>query len=145
MRDRWRYFWNGSAWRNDDSTLAFEFASLPTPCQLVEVEGDADVRKHYANSLGNYRIQENRWSSGRPVYQLDSEFGLRYLLVKKGLTTWSISPSTTASGASIQSGRATYSPTDFEAAGSVRFGRTRWKYWDGNAWNQGNITVKCLD
>ena len=32
----------------DDSTLALEFASLPPPCQLVEVEGDEDVRKQLA-------------------------------------------------------------------------------------------------
>ena len=140
----WQY-WDGSEWRNDDSTLALEFASLPPPCQLVEVEGDADVRKHHSSRLGNYKIQQNRWSRGRPVYQLDSVLELWYLSVKKGSTDWSISPSTTGIDDWISSGRATNSPADVEAAGSVRVGETMWTHWDGNAWKEGNITVKCLD
>ena len=54
----WQY-WTGSHWKNDDSTLSLEFASLPPPCQLVEVEGDEDVRKQHASKLGNYTIQQN--------------------------------------------------------------------------------------
>ena len=135
---------------NDDSTLALEFASLPSPCQLVEVDGDSEVRKHQASKLGNYRIQQNRWSRGRPVYQLNSELEVWYLLVKNYKTIWSISSSTTSTDEWstddwIYSGRGTNSPTDVEAAGNVAHGQTRWSYWDGNAWKEGNITVKCLD
>ena len=145
----WEY-WTGSEIRNNDSTLALEFASLPPPCQLVGVEGDADVRKNHASKLGNYRIQQNRWSRGRPVYQLNSELEVWYLLVKNYKTIWSISSSTTSTDEWstddwIYSGRGTNSPTDVEAAGNVAHGQTRWSYWDGNAWKEGNITVKCLD
>ena len=129
----------------DDSTLALEFASLPPPCQLVEVKGDSEVRKHQPSKLGNYRIQENRWSCGRPVYQLDSELELWYLLMKKGSPGWIIDSSTTRPGGWFQSGRGTNSPTDPEAAGSVRSGLTRWRYIGKGGWQEGNITVKCLD
>ena len=112
---------------------------------MVEVEGDEEVRKHHASKLGNYTIQQNRWSRGRPVYQLDSELELWFLLMKRVSNVWLIDSSTTRLGGWIQSGRGTNSPTDPEAAGSVSYGVTRWRYWDGNAWKEGHFTVKCLD
>ena len=141
---QWHH-WAESHWRNDDSTLALEFASLPSPCQLVEVEGDAAMRKHHASKLGNYTIQQNRWSRGRPVYQLNSTLMEMYLLVMKGISAWSFSSSTTGTSAWGASGRATNSPTDVEAAGNVWLGQTRGMHSDDRGVKEGNITVKCLD
>ena len=64
-----------------------------------------------------------------------------YLMVKKD--AWYIHHS---DHDRIASGRATNSPTDVDAAASVRLGLTRWTYIDGNDdWKEGNIGVKCLD
>ena len=71
------------------------------------------------------------------------------MLVKKGISAQSISDSmtgTSAWGASAWAASAwaasgTNSPIDVEAASSVRFGRTMWKYWDGPVVKEGNITV----
>ena len=92
--------------------------------------------------LSNNRLEEGRWSAGRPVFKkVDGE--TRFLLVKEGETVWSIRSSTTATVAWIQSGRATNSPSSPEAGGSVRLGVTRWRYSD-NGWKEGNISVTCV-
>ena len=52
------------------SALKLEFTNLAPPCKLVHVEGDAEVENAEGRKLGNYLIQEDRWISGRPVYQL---------------------------------------------------------------------------
>ena len=77
------------------------------------------------------RLEAGKWSYGRPVFKkVDGEE--RFLFVKKG--TWSIRSSLTASGAFIQSVRATNSPTSTEAG---------WKFWDGSNWVQADISLTC--
>ena len=89
------------------------------------------------------RLEEGRWSEGRPIFKkVDGE--TRFLLVAEGDTVWSITDSTTATGAWIQSGRATNSPSSPEAGPSVRLGGTRWRYWDGIEWIEGDISVTCV-
>jgi len=141
----WQYSLQEGAgeWRNEDSTLSLGFTSLAPVCQLVRVEGDAKVKNSpMARVLGDYKIQDTRWSCGRPVYRLiNSEREVSYLMVKKD--AWYIHHS---DHDRIASGRATNSPTDVDAAASVRLGLTRWTYIDGNDdWKEGNIDVKCLD
>jgi len=88
------------------------------------------------------RLEEGRWSEGRPVFKkVDGE--TRFLLVKEGYTIWYISSSTTATGGWIQSGRATNSPSSPEAGPRVREGVTEWRYND-NGWKEGDISVTCL-
>ena len=89
------------------------------------------------------RVEVGRWSEGRPVFKkVDGE--TRFLLVREGETTWTIRSSTTATGAWIQSGRATNSPSSPEAGPSVRLGVTRWRYADGKGgWKEGDISVTC--
>ena len=92
--------------------------------------------------LSNNRLEEGRWSSGRPIFKkVDGE--TRFLLVKEGTTVWSIDDSTTDTGSWIQSGRATNSPSSPEAGPNVRLGVTRWQYGDNGKWKEGNISVKC--
>ena len=72
-RKGWQYsLREGSAeWTNEDSTLSLGFTSLARICRLVRVEGDAEVKNSQAaRVLGDYKIQETRWSCGRPVYRL---------------------------------------------------------------------------
>ena len=65
----WQYSL-GDEWVDDDTTLLLELTSL-SPCQLVSVEGNADIRRYQPNNiLGDYRIEPNRWSVGRPIYKL---------------------------------------------------------------------------
>ena len=78
----WEYLVKGN-WRNDDTTLRLEFSTL-SPCRMIRVEGDAEVSAHHSRSMGDYRFQMNRWSSGRPVYKLVNSEVNRYLLVKEG-------------------------------------------------------------
>ena len=147
----WEYYVGGDEWRDDDLTLTLEFTNLASlkPCKLVRVEGDTEVEEAQGSKLGDFRIQEDRWSSGRPVYQLVNGQSKRYLLVKKGHSSWIVSTSTSDStGAWIQSGRGTLSPTEDEAAGSVRSGVSKWRYFvggSGGTWKEGNIRVSCLD
>ena len=140
----WQYSVRGGEWRNDDNTLALGFTSLAPVCQLVRVGGDAEVENSHARVLGDYKIQEESWSSGRPVYRLiNSEREVSYLMVKKDINAWYIHHS---DHDWIASGRATNSPTDVEAAGSVSLGLTKWTYIDVNDdWKEGNIDVACLD
>jgi len=136
-------FADGGKWIADSLTL--EFTTLSPICQLVRVAGEGDVVKKQGSSLGDYRLEEGRWSAGRPVFKkVDGE--RRFLLVKEGRTTWAISSSTTGTGTWIESGRATNSPASPEAGPTVRLGRTRWKYWDSDSsgWKEGDISVTCL-
>ena len=157
-------------WRDDDATLTLEFASLPPPCHLLRVEGDAEVEKVqiedgflYSELFGDYRIQRNSWSRGRPVYKLiqkEYEWVNFHLLVKKGHSSWIISSSTETyeggpwmqpgsvyTDAWIVSSGGTHSP---ETLGSVSLsGVTKWYYIDTNTrdwdWKEGNISISCLD
>ena len=88
------------------------------------------------------RLEAGKWSEGRPVFKkIDGEE--RFLFVKEGTTTWSIRSSLTASEALIESGRATNSPTSPEAGPSDRFGTTRWRFWDGSNFLEGDIRLTC--
>ena len=87
-------------------------------------------------------MEVGRWSEGRPVYKKD-DGETRYLLVREGGTTWSITDSTTDTGGWIQSGRGTNSPSSSEAGPSVKKGVTGWRYWDGQNHTEGDISVIC--
>ena len=90
--------------------------------------------------LSYNRLEEGRWSSGRPIFKkVDGE--TRFLLVQ-GSTAWTIQSSTTATTSWIYSGRATNSPSSPKAGPSVREGVTRWRYAPGE--KEGDISVTCV-
>jgi len=132
------------SWRNNDQTLKLEYTTLSSPCRLVRVAGSGSVLSAQWNTMGIYRLQEGRWSSGRPVYKKGSGSNTMFLLVKEGKCLWSIKDSTTSEMAYIQSGRATNSPTSSRAGGSVRYGRANWTYVNWGRWNEGEISVTCF-
>jgi len=137
-------------WLDDDRTLKLEYTTL-SPCKLVRVAGSGRVLDHQSSRMGDYRLQEGRWSEGRPVYKKGSGSTALFLLVAEGFSAWTIQSSTTAMDFSyyydyyywIASGRATNSPTSSRAGGNRRKGVTRWRYWDGDNWLEGNISVTC--
>lgn len=91
------------------------------------------------------RLEAGKWSEGRPVFKkVDGWFQDRFLFVGEGLSGWTIRSSLTATGAKIQSGRGTNSPTSPEAGPSDRLGWTNWVYWDGSNWTEGDISITCL-
>ena len=134
----------GSKWMKDDTTFRLSFSSL-SPCRLIRVEGDTEVRRLHSTEMGDYRFQINRWSSGLPVYKLINSKVERYLLVPQGKVNWSIRVSTNATSEYIVSGRTTNSPTSADAGPSVRLGVTRWRYYKSGDWPEGDISVTCLD
>ena len=100
------------------------------------------------------RLEEGRWSEGRPVYKRDrGSWGLdilglnlaigdgreSVLSIKEEFNSWSISGSTTSEGewASkgkwIDGGQATNSPVSVN----------KWWYYDGTDWIEGGINVSC--
>jgi len=134
---------------HDDTSLTLVFSTL-SPCKLVRVAGRGEVVWRRGSELGDYRLEEGRWSSGRPVFKkVDGE--TRFLFVPEGQIAWVIDSSIAAThaGSSIFSGRATNSPSSPEAGPSVRLGWTGWKYalgrkgaWTG--WKEGDISVTCV-
>ena len=140
----WHYLENGK-WKNSDTTLALEteLTSLVlSACQLVQVEGDANIMRLHSSRMGNYELQSGRWSAGRPVYQQQGQ--LRYLMVKQVWGKWIFSDSTIADvGNKIFSGRGTNHLTYVETAGN-----TGWLYSDPDSstgyTTGGTITIKCL-
>ena len=60
----------------------------------------------------------------------------------EGSTAWTIAETVTSTTSVISGGRGTNSPGDPRAAGSERYGETRWTYADGG-WKEGDITVTC--
>ena len=69
-------------------------------------------------------------------------------MVKEGWIDWNIMMSTTSTAGSevkIESGRGTNSPASPEAGPSVKKGTTRWRYWDGASYVEGNISVTCQE
>ena len=64
-----------------------------------------------------------------------------FLFVPEGKTVWFINDSISPTGGSIQSGRATNSPTSSRAGGSGRKGVARWRFAPG--WREGDIRVSC--
>jgi len=137
----WLYH-NGKKWSDDDQTLKLDYTTL-SPCELVRVAGSGRVLDHEPGSMGYYRLQEGRWSSGRPVYKKGSGSTALFLFMQEGKAAWSIRSSTTSASAWIVSGRGTNSPTSSRAGGSGREGVTRWRYHDGDGWKEGNISVTC--
>jgi len=140
-RANWLYS-NGKKWSDDDQTLKLDYTTL-SPCELVRVAGSGRVLDHEPGSMGYYRLQEGRWSSGRPVYKKGSGSTALFLFMQEGKAAWSIRSSTTSASAWIVSGRGTNSPTSSRAGGSGREGVTRWRYHDGDGWKEGNISVTC--
>ena len=147
--------WN--QWSDNDTSLTLEFTPL-SPCKLVRVAGEGDVVKLQGDSLGDYRsvqvhqtelielspnrLEEGRWSTGRPVFKkVDGE--PRFLQVEKGEDAWTITTLLIAGQRKISSGRATNSPVSPEAGPRVKEGVSRWRYWDG-VWKEGDISVTCL-
>ena len=139
----WEYLGNDNAWKSDDRTLALEFSSL-SPCQVIHVEADEEVRKYVGHKMGNYSLQEKRWSSGRPIYQKTNSEQEWYLLVPNKTTIWVIRSSITDKGAKkwVASGRATNLPTDAEAGPRPSDGVSQWRYY-GNGYKEGNISLSC--
>ena len=140
----WEYLSNDKKWKSDDTTLALEFSSL-SPCQVIQVDADEEVRNYVGHKMGNYSHQEERWSSGKPVYQKTHSEQDWYLLVPKLTTIWVIRSNITDKDARkwVASGRATNLPTDAEAGPRPSDGVSRWRYWDGNDYKEGNISISC--
>ena len=86
-------------------------------------------------------MEAGKWSKGRPIFK-KVDGVQRFLFVKDGSSSWSIRSSLTA-GTYIQSGRATNSPTSPEAGPNDRDGVTKWRYWDGSNYAEGDISVTC--
>merc|ERR1712107_873209 len=125
-------YYNSDKWL-DDHTLKLDYTTLPSPCKLVRVEGSGRVLNYQSSLMGDYRLQEGRWSEGRPVYKKDSGSTALFLLVPETMTSWVITNSTTSTRG-ILSGGATNSPTSSRAGGSRRIGVTRWIYSYGESW-----------
>ena len=140
----WEFFNNNKEWKNDDITLALEFSSL-SPCQVIQVEADEEVRKYTGQILGKYMLLEERWSSGKPVYQKTNSEQEWYLLVPNRTTLWVIRSSITDKRARkwLASGRATNLPTNAEAGPRPSDGVRQWRYWDGNGYKEGDINITC--
>ena len=65
-------------------------------------------------------------------------------MVEKGRPVWMIKSSLNDTGREhLLSGRATNSPASPEAGTSVRKGFTKWRYFDGSNWTEGDISVTC--
>ena len=92
-------------------------------------------------------MEEERWSSGRPVFKkVDGQ--PRFLFVQErnfNDCAWAISDAVKDNGAFIISGRATNSPTSAVAGISVREGVTSWRYRANGKWMEsyGDISVSC--
>merc|ERR1711953_429220 len=142
----WKY-WDGEQDNDNDTSLTLEFTAL-SPCKLVKVSGRGEVVKKQPDSLGVYRLEEGRWSKGRPVFKKVSG-ELRFLSVAHGWISWSIRRSTSADDeAFIESGIATNSPSSPEAGHNVHYGTTRWMYAedesgsrDDDGWREDDIHV----
>jgi len=145
---QWEY-WDGEKWNDNDTSLTLEFTTL-SPCKLVRVAGEGDVVEEHGSGvgqdtgqLGDYRLEEGRWSEGRPIFKkVNGE--TRFLIVAEGYIVWSITDNTTATEAWITSGRGTNSPSSPEAGPSFSEGVTRWMYTstgvqeDGSEWVEGD-------
>ena len=90
-------------------------------------------------------MEKGLWSSGRPIFKKEDGGIERVLFVKEGNTNWRIRTSTSSTGAWIESGRATDSPTMPEAGPSERLNMTGWEYWSGDKWIVGTISVTCIE
>jgi len=155
--DKWldnsnKWISGSKRWSDDDRTLKLEYTTL-SPCKVVRVAGSGRVLNRETESLGffgYFRLQEGRWSEGRPVYKKGSGSTAQFLRVNNKNAYWVIGDSTTGYGNWIKSGRATNSPTSSRAGGSGRFGVTRWRYaaarlrsGDWVDWKEGDISVTC--
>jgi len=138
---QWEY-WDSEKWVADDTSLTLEFTTLSPICKLVRVAGEGDVVEEQDLSLGDYRLEEGRWIEGRPIFKkVGGE--TRFLFVSEEEAQWEIRSSTTDT-AYIRSGKATNSPASPEAESSVHAGVTRWTYWDGSSFVEGDISVSCV-
>jgi len=143
-RANWLYSNKYGKWSDDDRTLKLDYTTLSSPCKLVRVAGSGDVLNHQSSRMGDYRLQEGRWSEGRPVYKKGSGSTPQFLFVGEGYNHWIIRSDTTSWVGFIVSGRAANSPTSSRAGGSRRFGETKWTYYDGSwDWKEGDISVTC--
>ena len=128
------------AWR-PDATLGARAGRL-TPCREVTVATVGGAPSHLAGSTGTF-LPTERWSQGRPVYQLGQD-GQRLLLVGPGKTVWSVRTSVDAASSLLLSGRATDSPGQPEAAASARFGVTRWRCRGVGGWEEVDVVVTAV-
>ena len=90
------------------------------------------------------RLEEGRWSEGRPVFKKVDGHQPWFLLIKEGEFFWSIRSSTITTEIGIHGGKGTNSPNSPQAGGSDWLGLTGWLFVnDRDKWTEGDITVRC--
>ena len=137
----WGYWGQNASFLDMDPTLILQPGELQ-PCQKVTVEGDENVRLLQESSLGTYKPM-GRWSEGRPIYEREGQ-PPRFLLIREGLTGWTVKKSFDATSSFISGGRATNSPGP-ESGASLRVGQKDWRWYNSHlrAWIEGGVNVTC--
>ena len=140
-RSGWGYWGRNRTFLDFDSTLSLQPGALE-PCHKVVVEGDKKVRSLQESSLGAYKPM-GRWSEGRPVYKKEEEPHY-LLLIREGLTGWTVKDSFNATVSRISGGRGTNFPGP-ESGLSVRYGQKSWKWYNAliQDWVEGGVNVTC--
>jgi len=111
-------------------------------CTRLEVSLEGRAGQVRGSCRGSYREMAGVYSAGRKVFQQEGGQG-RVLMVKAGMTDWSISDSVDAATAGITSGAASICPADPRARSSQRFNVKNWRFYDGEDWVEGGVSVEC--
>ena len=158
--DQWQFYdQDEETWREVDNSFTLEYTFL-APCQSLRVSGylgRSDWLKIGPESYGEYRspfcyhldkhdlffnrLEAERWSYGRPVYQKISGTP-QELLIAKG--TWQIRRSTGEKRTNIRSGKGTNNPSWRHAGPSALDDTQNWFYLDIGGLVSGDIRVDCV-
>jgi len=142
--DQWQFYdQDQETWREVDNSFTLEYTFL-APCQSLRVSGylgRSDWLKIGPESYGEYRLEAERWSYGRPVYQKISGTP-QELLIAKG--TWQIRRSWGEKRTNIRSGKGTNNPSWRHAGPSALDDTQNWFYLDIGGLVSGDIRVDCL-
>ena len=158
--DQWQFSdQDEETWREVDNSFTLEYTFL-APCQSLRVSGylgRSDWLKIGPESYGEYRspfcyhldkhdlffnrLEAERWSYGRPVYQKISGRP-QELLIAKG--TWQIRRSTGEKRTNIRSSKGTNNPSWRHAGPSALDDTQNWFYLDIGGLVSGDIRVDCV-
>ena len=137
----WGYWGKKRTFLARDPTLKLHPGHLQ-PCRKVTVEGNEEVTHLQSTSLGSYKPM-GKWREGRPVYEREGQ-PPRFLLVREGLSGWTVKKALDATSSTISGGRATNFPGKESGPGD-RYGQKNWKWFNAHlkAWVEGGVNVTC--
>ena len=141
-RSGWQYARSGEFVSDPDLTVVTISDTSTLICPVINIQASGEADRKVPDYLGQFTIT-SQFSAGRPVWRNNKG---KYLSVHPDKVNWRVTNNVEDTAAGIQSGVAPgLCPASARSRYNKRFNINSWKYWDGDEFRDGDITVTCSD